>query len=127
MENLVYRTRGRANPDWQHLVESEPFRWLRPDDPRSFWRFTSSIIVGNRVHKFAAFASPEILWELGNTKICLFADCTFQMVPVFFSQVLILMMYFSRYDLYVPIYWILMQVYVFSYDLVCVFVNEIFS
>ena len=101
MESLVYRTRTAANPDWRALICSAPFRWCKTDDQRSFWRFSCTILVDGEPRDIVGFAHPDILFELGGTKLHGFADATFSMVPVFFDQVFILMLYFSRYDMYI--------------------------
>ena len=110
MENLVYRTRAQAFPEWKALVFSEPFRWCKPTDQRSFTRFSFQIMINNEPHEFLGLAHPDLLFELGDTKLHGFVDCTFCMVPRFFDQVLIVMLYFSKYDFYVPVYFALMKV-----------------
>ena len=109
MENLVYRTRKAAYPDWITLIFSEPFRWTRTDpeelrDKRAFVRFCYMTIIDNQLEHFVGFAHPDILFEVGDTKLHAFFDCTFSIVPIFFSQMLVFMLYFSKYDLYVPFY-----------------------
>ena len=113
MERLVYRTRQLSNPDWTALIFSEPFRWCRPDDKRSFTRFCNIVMIDDAVEHFVGFAHPDILFEVGDTKLHSFLDCTFSIVPVFFSQLLVFMLYFSKYDLYVPFYFVLMTVRIF--------------
>jgi len=107
----VYRTRAQSFPNWKSLISSEPFRYCREEDQRSFWRFTNEVLIDNVPMDFVGFAHPGILFELGDTKLHAFGDCTFSVVPIQFSQVLIIMLYFSKYDLYVPVYFVLMQVY----------------
>ena len=80
------------------------------DDQRNFVRFNSKMMMEGRLVQIIGFAHPAILFELGGTKLHGFADATFDVVPFGFSQLLIIMMYFSRYDMYVPVYFILMQV-----------------
>ena len=112
LENLVYRTRHNSYPDWKALVSGEPFRYCRPDDTRSFWRFTNQqVLIDNEPKDFVGFAHPDILFEIGDTKLNGFADCTFSIVPMQFMQVLIIMVYFSKYDLYFPVYFVLMQIF----------------
>ena len=115
MENLVYRTRASTFPNWKALVCSEPFRWCRESDTRSFFRFCSQVMIEDSPLDFLGYAHPDILFELGDTKLHGFVDCTFSVVPTFFSQVLVLMVYFSKYDLYVPVYFVLMQVCTYIY------------
>jgi hypothetical protein len=52
----------------------------------------------------------RIIWELGNHPVHGFFDATFSMVPTEFSQVLIYMCFFSKFDMYVPVYFALMTV-----------------
>jgi hypothetical protein len=111
MENLVYRTRERAYPEWKQLIFSEPFRWVGPTDERSFTRFQFQVMIGKEAQEFVGFAHPDILFELGQTRLHGFVDCTFSVVPKLFKQVMVIMLYFSKYDLYVPVYFILLQVH----------------
>ena len=111
MERLVYRTRQATNPDWQALVLSEPFRWCRPDDQRLFTRFCNMVMIDDVLQMFVGFAHPDIIFEVGENKLHAFFDRTFSVLPVFFSQILVFMLYFSKYDLYIPFYFVLMTVY----------------
>ena len=60
--------------------------------------------------EIVVFADLRILFELGGTKLHCFVDATFSVVPTKFQQVLIIMMYYSKYDLYVPVYFVMMTV-----------------
>ena len=114
LENLVYRTRTAMYPDWKTLLFSEPFRWCKPDDSRSFMRFHNRVIIESELQEFVGMAHPDIIFEVGDTKLHGFIDCTFSIVPVYFGQILVFMLYFSKYDLYVPFYFVLMTVVVIS-------------
>lgn len=110
MENLVYRTRHLNYPNWKALIFSEPFVWCREDDQRPFTRFSCEMIVAGERCDFVGISHPDMIFEIGDTQLHGFIDCTFSIVPSYFLQVLILMVYFSKYDLYVPVYFVLMQV-----------------
>ncbi len=126
LENLVYRTRNAMNPDWKALVTSEPFRWCRSDDSRSFFRFHNTVIIDNQTHEFVGFSHPDIIFEVGTTKLHGFIDCTFSIVPVFFSQILVLMLYFSKYDIYVPFFFVLMTVCAALFSYTFLFIHIFF-
>ena len=106
----MYRTRNSSNPDWIALIVSEPFRWIRKDDPKSFTRFCNLVMIDDSLEYFVGFANQDIIFEVGETKLHSFLDCTFSIVPVMFSQLLVFMLYFSKFDLYVPFYFVLMTV-----------------
>ena len=110
MENLVYNARAKAFPDWKTLVFSDGFRWCKHDDPRSLTRFIFQVLKGDGPKDSLGLAHPDIIFEIGDTKLHGFVDCTFGIVPRQFEQVLIIMVYFSKYDLYVPVYFVLLQV-----------------
>jgi hypothetical protein len=110
MESLVYLTRHAANPDWIALISSAPFRYCRADDTRSFFRFCNICMIDDNVEYFVGFSHPDIIFEVVDHPLHGFIDCTFSIVPVFFSQIMVLMLYFSKYDLYVPFYFVLMTV-----------------
>ena len=67
-------------------------------------------MIDNSLEHFVGFANPDIIFEVGETKCHSFLDCTFSIVPVMFSQLLVFMLYFSKFDLYVPFYFVLMTV-----------------
>lgn len=111
MEPMVYRARNSAFGDWRCQIQQPPLRNCAPDDSRSFFRFSCTILVDGEPHDIVGFAHPAILFELGGTKLHGFVDCTFSIVPRMFDQVLVIMLYFSKYDMYVPVYFILLQVF----------------
>ena len=104
-EKLVYRTRHAANPDWISLVSSAPFRFCRQDDTRSFFWFVNMVMIEDNLEHLVGFAHPDIIFEAGDHPLHGFIDCTFSIV-----QILVLMLYFSKFDLYVPFYFVLMTV-----------------
>jgi hypothetical protein len=67
-------------------------------------------MVDNEPEDIVGFAHPAVTFELGDFGLHSFIDCTFRVVPILFKQVMVIMMYFSKYDLYVPVYFILLQV-----------------
>ena len=70
------------------------------------------VIIDDALKIFVGFAHPDNLIEAGKNKLLrAFFDCTFSIVPVFFSQILVSMLYFSQYDLYAPFYFVLETVY----------------
>ena len=76
------------------------------DDQRSITRF--QVIVGKEqeAHRLIGFSHLDILFELGYTKLYSFVDCTFFVVQRLFKQGMVIMLYFSKYDLNVPVYFI---------------------
>jgi hypothetical protein len=68
------------------------------------------VMIEGVAKEIVGFAHPDIIFELGTTRLHGFSDCTFSVVPKVFKQLLIIMLYFSKYDLYVPVYFILLQV-----------------
>jgi hypothetical protein len=56
-------------------------------------------MVERELQYFVGFAHPDIIFEVGDTKLDGFIDCTLSIVPIFFEQVMVLMLYFSKYDL----------------------------
>jgi len=80
------------------------------EEARNFVRFNSTMIIDGKKSQVVGFAHPQILFELGGTKLHGFIDATFDVVPHPFSQLIVIMLYFSKYDLYVPAYYVLMTV-----------------
>ena len=63
-------------------------------------------------HSLDSLILTFCLFEAGKNKLLhAFFDCMFSVVPVFFSQILVSVLYFSKYDLYVPFYFVLVTVY----------------
>ena len=51
------------------------------------------VIIDDHLEHFVGLAHPDILFEVGDTKLHAFLDCTFSVVPIFFSQILVFKMY----------------------------------
>jgi hypothetical protein len=47
------------------------------------------VLIDDVLQTFVGFAHPDILFEVGENKLHAFFDCTFSIVPVFFSQILL--------------------------------------
>lgn len=110
LENLARNTRQKDYADWESQIWAENLCRAGGDDDRNFVRFNSKMFIGDSLAQVVGFANPFILTLIGNTRLHGFADATFSVVPHGFLQLLIIMMYFSTYDLYVPVYYILMSV-----------------
>ena len=63
-------------------------------------RFNCTMVLDGKRSQAVGFAHPLKLFELGVTKFHGFVDATFEEVPHPFSQLLVIMLYLSKYDLY---------------------------
>jgi hypothetical protein len=61
------------------------------------------------LEKIIGWGHPDLIFLTKYGPVNLFADCTFKVVPKGFSQCLILMIYTSATDVYVPIFLVLLQ------------------
>ena len=102
--------RKRDHDGWESQLFQEPMLGAGGEEARNFVRFNCTMFLDGKRSQVVGFAHPLILFELGGTKLHGFVDATFDVVPHPFSQVLVIMLYFSKYDLYVPAYYVLMTV-----------------
>ena len=73
------------------------------NDDEIIIQFSANINVENTLRKFFGLAHPFFLDQLKGRKLNLFTDCSFRDVPHGFYQLLFLIVYFERWDKYIPI------------------------
>jgi hypothetical protein len=111
MISLIYRTRDKHFADTEGLVRSYPLNSCGGSDERYFLRnFMQVDIDGKSDHEILiTWAHPDLSYECKNPDSHFFVDATFKCVPKGFSQCLIVMYYSYPADMYIPVYYVLMQ------------------
>lgn len=109
----VYYLRNQSG-DNIRLVESFPTNMLSSEDERLFLRFSSLRNLPNsrgdlEPVRMIGWAHPDLVFLLKYKNLSCLVDGTFRCVPRPFSQLLILMVYDSGHDVYVPVFFILLD------------------
>ena len=55
------------------------------------------VMIDDVLQKFVGFAHPDIVFVVGENKLHGFLDCTFSVVPLFFSQILVKYTHYHYY------------------------------
>jgi len=106
----IYRVRDKEFGNWEGILNSFPMNAVSEQDDRPFLQWNNWANIGGTHQKSIGLGHPDIQFELSHSdRNHLFLDATFAVCPRGFSQLFIVMAYLSAYDLYVPVYFILMQ------------------
>jgi hypothetical protein len=107
---LIYHTRHNEFNSWEGQIHSFPLVFVTDNDTRHFLQFDIRVNVKEHgMQRIIGWGHPELIFLLKNGPVNTFIDCTFKCVPQGFSQLMIVMVYSLAHDLYVPIYYILLQ------------------
>ena len=111
LRDMVYRIRTMEHGTWEHAVRSHPLRSVSADDPRAFMRFFADVVIDKTgdLTRMLGFGHPDLMFELKHGPCPLFFDGTFRIVPSGFYQLFTIMMYSKAYDMYFPVFFILLQ------------------
>jgi hypothetical protein len=85
-------------------------------------------MIKQKMQHMIGWGHPSLIFHLKNGDVNLFVDCTFSVVPYGFTQLLIMMAYFPAYNMYVPVFYVLMQsreeqAYLYAINSCCVAAN----
>ena len=108
IKRRVHYIRRASHPDWEAEIKG-PLAFISPDDPTPFLQFFHTILIKNTYHTIIGWGHPALIKWAKSGPLNLFVDCTFRVVPVMFFQLLIIMVYIPLYDLYVPMFYVLLQ------------------
>ena len=73
--------------------------------------FNNKVVLpcnGKETH-MVGWAHPDLLIECTGDDLNGFVDCSFDMVPYGFFQVMVIMVFITRMAIYVPIFYVLLQ------------------
>ena len=108
LQQTVYGTKIKEFGSMQARIQAFPMANVAEDDERFFFQFLHSVVLDGVVASIIGWAHPTLLFLLRGAALSLFMDCTFRVVPHGFAQLLIIMVYAPMYDLYVPVWYILL-------------------
>jgi hypothetical protein len=114
LKQLVYRTRLQEFHDWEGAIKMaplvHPLRSNDSADERLFLQFVVDVNIEENLEKIIGWGHPDLIYELKcGGPLNLFVDCTFKIAPRGFYQCMIIMAYLPASQLYVPVFWILLQ------------------
>lgn len=97
---------GATGGDGFRAIESAPLRCVSELNPRPFLQFS---ICTPPPSEWLAFAHPDLVCNLRYPQLTLFINETFSVVPKGSSQCLIAMVYDTSVDVYLPLYYVLVD------------------
>lgn len=111
MQNLCRNTRKTEHHDWDGMVHSPPLLHTSTNMVlHNFLLFDTKIYIStNECTRIIGWAHYELIHLVKLGPKHFYVDCTFSCVPDPFSQLLIIMMYVQASDIYIPVFYILLQ------------------
>ena len=103
----VYKARRSEFADWASRIESFPLAFTSSNDERLFLQYHFTVNINGQLHRILGWAHPDLIFRLKGGKVRGFFDGTFRVVPKGFKQLLIFMAYLDGYDVYVPVFYVL--------------------
>jgi hypothetical protein len=111
IKTLYYHFHQLLTGGWEQKIRMPPLCHASDADTRLFLQFDCSYsIPGDPVlSRMIGFGHPDLLFLLKSGPMNTFIDCTFRIVPKGFYQLMIIMVYSSAHETYVPVLYILLQ------------------
>ena len=109
MRGLVNRVRTNEFHDWESKISQAPLLFVSQVSEKPFLQFNALINIKGKMMKFVGWGHPELIFLTKSGPVNIFIDCTFKIVPVGFTQLMIVMIYCHATKLYLPILYILLQ------------------
>jgi len=114
MESLIKKTRVTAQGDWQTAILSTELSGCGPasGESRPFLQFSLRVVIDDKIEQLIGRGHPQLLFETRGGRsqaLNIFADATFKAVVKGFTQLLVLMAFLPKFDMYVPFMYVLMQ------------------
>jgi hypothetical protein len=95
--------------DWESAISKHPMSSCGPDDLRPFLQWKLIVNIDGTQEYNVGFGNPDNIHLAKFARVHVFIDCTFKCVPKGFTQCMILMIYSPATQMYVPIFWTLLQ------------------
>jgi hypothetical protein len=115
---MVYRVRHKNSSDWLQAATTGPLVYSSSTDERYFLLHNIQTLIGGQLERMMIWGNPDLMNIMSSPGLHLFIDCTFKCVPRGFFQCLIIMVFDSRTDVYVPVFYALLQSKTYeAYDL----------
>ena len=115
-KSAVYACRAKEYSTWESLIQMFPYCTVSESDERFFLQFILTTPVFDSkgqcsIQKIIGWAHPDLLHLLKGSKVHAFVDMTFKIVPIRggFTQLMVIMVYCQAEDMYVPVFYILLQ------------------
>lgn len=111
LRDYVYQVRRHEFQDWETAIRSPPLCLVSSTDQRLFLRFMADVHIEatGELSRMIGWGHPKLLFLTKYGQLNIFIDCTFRCVPKGFYQLMVIIIYSPSHQLYIPIFYILLQ------------------
>ena len=89
------------------MIKTRPFCNTLEDSPRPFFLFDLTYRSSLDFQRMIGWAHPDLVTLASKGGLNLFIDCTFDVVPHPFTQMMVIMLYHEATHLYLPVFHVL--------------------
>jgi hypothetical protein len=86
-----------------------PLNAVSLTDKAVFFQFSIHVNIKGKVQNILGWGHPKLMFHLAAGPVPVFVGCTFKVVPLGFSQVMLIMVYLAAYSSYVTVFYVLLQ------------------
>ena len=111
LRDYVYQVRRHEFKDWETAIRSPPLSIVSSTDQRLFLRFMADVHIEatGELSRMIGWGHPKLLFVTKGGPLNMFIGCTFRCVPKGFYQLMVIMVYSTSHQMYIPIFFILLQ------------------
>jgi hypothetical protein len=109
IQRLIYSARTKEFGDWERQIVCHPTASVSVDDTRPFLQFKLAVNIDNHLENLVGWGHPDLINLCKHGPCHLFCDATFRIVPTGFEQCFIIMMFTAASEMYVPLFFVLLQ------------------
>jgi hypothetical protein len=95
---LIKRARAIEFGGALDSLRSFPLNAVSITDKALFFQFSLHVSIKGHVQNIIGWGHPKLMFHLAAGPVQVFVDCTFKVVPLGFSQVLLIMVYLAAYS-----------------------------
>jgi hypothetical protein len=109
LEKIVKNAKHAEFGDWTTMIKTHPFSNTLEDTPQPFLLFDLTCRTSLKFQRMIGWPHPDMVILASKGGLYLFIDCTFDVVPHPFTQMMVIMLYDEATQLYLPVFHVLLQ------------------
>jgi hypothetical protein len=109
MESMVHRVRNKQFSNTTGAIRVPPLVNCSDEiDSKIFLVFDINVLVKGKLVNIIGWGHPDLIHILKTGPKYIFIDCTFKCTPSIFAQCMVIVIYESATELYLPVFYILL-------------------